>query len=193
MTVRQKLLKWIYPLLIKLSGKKAIHLKNTAGQKPLQSFYNLETTLINGSVLSLEKYKGKKILIVNTASDCGYTPQYNELQKLYDQYKNHLEIIAFPSNDFKEQEKGSNDEIENFCKKNYGVDFLIAGKATVLKTSDQHPVFKWLSNKEINGWNDKAPVWNFSKFLINEQGVLMAYWGPAVTPLSKEVIKEIES
>ena len=193
MTVRQKFLELIYPLLIKVSGKKAKHLKNTAGKMPLQSFYNLEATLINGSALSFENYKGKKVLIVNTASDCGYTPQYNQLQKLYDQYRSRLEIIAFPSNDFKEQEKGSNKEIENFCKKNYGVDFLIAGKANVLKVADQHPVYKWLTYKDLNGWNNKAPVWNFSKFLINEKGVLTACWGPAVIPLSKEVIKEIES
>ena len=142
--------------------------------------------MINGDTADLSVYRGKKIVIVNTASDCGYTGQYEELQKLYEQRKDDIVIIGFPANDFKEQEKGSNEEIASFCKKNYGVEFPMAMKTSVVKSSTQHDLFKWLSEASKNGWNEQAPSWNFSKYIIDEQGKLIGYFDPGVSPLGKE-------
>jgi glutathione peroxidase len=178
-----------------LSGlfrKRSKVLVNKKNIQPLQSFYGLSTQLNNGALLSFNSFKGKKLLLVNTASDCGYTNQYDDLQKLYEEYKDKLTVIAFPANDFGKQEKGSDDEINNFCKINFGVTFPIALKASVIKGHSQQNVFQWLTDKEKNGWNNKPPSWNFSKYLINEEGVLTNYFDPAVSPLSDEVKKAIE-
>jgi len=168
-------------------------MSNQQQVQPPTPFHSLSLTLNNGKELSFEQLKGKKVLLVNTASNCGYTPQYAELQKLYEASKEDLEIIAIPANDFKEQEKGTDEEIASFCSINYGVSFPIAKKATVVKQPEQHPVFKWLSSKALNGWNEKEPSWNFSKYLINEDGVLTHYFEPAVSPLSEEITKAIHS
>src|SRR5260221_5952719 len=135
MTVRQKILKAIYPVftwLAKASGKNNEELSNDT-VKPVVPFYMLKGTLNNGKELNFDSLKGKKILLVNTASDCGYTPQYAELQKLYDEHKDKLVIIGFPANDFKEQEKGSDNEIAEFCKAHYGITFPLMTKSTVIK------------------------------------------------------------
>ena len=147
--------------------------------------------MINGEKFSFEKLKGKKVLLVNTASDCGFTNQYADLQKLYQHSKEDLEIIAFPANDFKEQEKGNNEEIEKFCVNNYFIRFKLAKKTSVIKTDLQNPVFQWLSRKENNGWNDRQPRWNFTKYLVNEEGMLTHYFEPSVSPVSEEVIVAI--
>ena len=193
LTIRQRILKTLYPffswLSLKKTGEKVI--ANETKVTPLIPFHSLSAVLSTGKELSFERLKGKKILLVNTASDCGFTPQYTELQKLYQQAKEDLEIIAFPANDFKEQEKGSDEEIATFCSRNYGVSFPIAKKATVIKDQQQHPVFQWLTSRQKNGWNDKAPSWNFAKYLVNEQGILTHYFEPAVSPLSEEVIRAI--
>ncbi len=196
MTSRQKILKLIYPLTI-LSGKlknannKILVNKNNA--IPLTSVYDISFELNNGNTISLLSYKNKKILIVNTASDCGYTKQYKGLEKLYEQYKEKLVIIGFPSNDFGEQEKGSDNEIAQFCKINYGVTFLLAKKSTVIKNEHQNKIFNWLSDEKKNGWLNKAPSWNFCKYLINEQGALTYYFEPPIEPLSKEITEAIQS
>ena len=195
MTGRQKILKSIYPVLMgasKLLGKKSRTINNTLRIKPETSFYTLTDTLNNGETFSFETLRGKKVLLVNTASDCGYTNQYEELQKLYEQYKNKLVVIGFPSNDFKEQEKGSDDEIRNFCEINYGVTFPVALKGSVARSNHQQNVFQWLTDKTKNGWSNHPPSWNFSKYLVSEEGVLMNYFGPAVSPLSKQVKMAIE-
>ena len=158
---------------------------------PTMPFYNLSATLNNGIEFSFENLKGKKVLIVNTASDCGYTNQYSELQELHKKYQQQLTIIAFPSNDFKEQEKGADEEIAKFCQLNFGVSFPLAKKSIVLRTANQNKIFEWLTDKKLNGWNEQQPSWNFSKYLINEKGVLTHYFDPAVSPLSVEVIKAI--
>lgn len=193
LTIRQRILKTLYPffswLSLKKTGEKVI--ANETKVTPLIPFHSLSAVLSTGNELSFERLKGKKILLVNTASDCGFTPQYTELQKLYQQAKEDLEIIAFPANDFKEQEKGSDEEIATFCSRNYGVSFPIAKKATVIKDQQQHPVFQWLTSRQKNGWNDKAPSWNFAKYLVNEQGILTHYFEPAVSPLSEEIIRAI--
>lgn len=167
--------------------------ENKTNVKPPTSFYSLSTTLNNGKELPFEKLKGKKVLLVNTASNCGYTPQYAELQKLYQHSKDELEIIAFPANDFKEQEKGSDEDIAQFCTVNYGVSFPITKKSTVVKEAAQNPVFTWLTDKTKNGWNDASPTWNFAKYLINEEGVLTHCFDPGVSPLSAEVTKAVHS
>ena len=194
MTPRQTVLKAIYPLwmsLNKVFGKKLKVLVNKKHIQPLQSFYSLSAQLNNGTLLSFSSLKGKKLLLVNTASDCGYTNQYTDLQKLYEDYQDRLTVIAFPANDFKEQEKGSDEEIRNFCKINFGVTFPIALKGPV-KGNSQQRVFQWLTDKTKNGWNNQLPSWNFSKYLVNEEGVLMNYFDPAISPLSEEVLKAIE-
>lgn len=195
MTGRQKILRAFYPILIavtKLFGRNNKVLINNKKSQPPQSVYDLTVQLNNGSALPLQSYKGKKMLLVNTASDCGYTNQYDDLQKLYQQFNNQLTIIGFPANDFKEQEKGDDEEIAQFCKINYGVTFPIAKKSVVVKSGDQNNIFKWLTDKKQNGWNDKLPSWNFSKYLINEQGVLTHYFDPSVSPLSDEVIDAVQ-
>ena len=195
MTVRQTVLKAIYPLWMsfnRLFGKRSKVLANKKNNQPFQSFYSLSVRLNNGSLLSFDSLRGRKLLLVNTASDCGYTNQYSDLQKLYEEHHDKLTVIAFPANDFQEQEKGSDEEIGNFCKINFGVTFPIALKSRVVKGNDQQKVFQWLTDKTKNGWNNQSPSWNFSKYLINEKGVLMNYFDPAISPLSEEVLKAIE-
>jgi len=193
-TLRQRVLKLVYPLFLvfkKIKGSNKL-LKNENNKQPDISFYSLSVLLNKGNQLALKDLKGKKVLIVNTASDCGYTNQYKELQELYDMNKDHLEIIGFPSNDFKHQEKGTDEEIERFCTANFGIHFPLAKKSVVIKDKGQNSVFQWLTNKEQNGWNDQPPTWNFSKYLVNEQGILTHYFDPAVSPLSNEVMNALQ-
>jgi glutathione peroxidase len=184
MTVRQKILKAVYPLFqwISQRGTTDKNLHNDDRVVPPVSFYSLSMVLSNGKELSFATLKGKKVLLVNTASDCGYTQQYEALQKLYLRSKEKVEIIAFPANDFKEQERGSDEEISRFCSVNYGVSFPLAKKAKVIKGVNQHPVYQWLTEPGLNGWNSKAPSWNFAKYLVNEEGLLTGYFAPAVLP-----------
>ncbi len=194
MTYRQKILKAVYPAFMwwtKITGKSTKTVSNEKAA-PLVSFYNLKSTLNNGQGFDFSQLKGKKVLIVNTASDCGYTNQYDDLQKLNEQYKDKLVILGFPANDFKEQEKGSDEEIAQFCKLNFGVTFPLMKKSSVIKNEQQNPVFQWLTDSTRNGWNQKAPSWNFSKYLVNEDGTLTNYFAPSVSPLSDEVKKSIE-
>jgi glutathione peroxidase len=196
MTGRQQVLKAIYPLFTgykKLFGKSDKILSNKNNTPPVRSFYDLSVELNDGTILRFDSLKGKKVLLVNTASDCGYTAQYNDLEELYEKYKNQIVVIGFPANDFKQQEKGTDEEIAEFCRKNFGVTFPLAKKGTVIKKSDQEIVFQWLTDKNQNGWNDKQPSWNFSKFLINEQGILINYFDPAVSPLSDAVVGAISN
>ncbi|MFL5788842.1 MAG: glutathione peroxidase [Flavisolibacter sp.] len=193
MTSRQKILQFIYPLFTtfqKWKGKQKI-LENKKQIAPPHSIYSFAVTLNNKKQLPLNQLQGKKILFVNTASDCGYTNQYADLQKLYEINSSHLEIIGFPSNDFKQQEKGSDEEIANFCTLNYGISFLLAKKSSVKKGIEQNEIFKWLTSKNENGWNDQPSTWNFSKFLVNENGMLTHYFDPAISPLAEEVIRAI--
>lgn len=185
MTSRQKILKTIYPVLSFLSSKK--NLRAEKGQKPVVSFYELQAVTIDNGPYHFSQLKGKKVLLVNTASDCGYTAQYEALQQLYEQQKERLVILAFPANDFKDQESGDNEAIANFCKVNYGVSFPVMSKSVVIKKTGQNNVFQWLTNRTKNGWNDMAPEWNFSKYLVNEKGELTHYFSPGISPLGKEI------
>jgi glutathione peroxidase len=194
MTIKQKISKAIYPALMsitKLLGKNSKVMNNEKGVAAPQSVYDLQVPLNNGNTLDLSSLRGKKVLFVNTASECGYTNQYADLQKLHEQYKEKLVIIGFPANDFHEQEKGSDEDIAQFCQINFGVNFPLAKKSIVVKSSEQNPVFAWLTHKTQNGWNEQAPSWNFSKYLVNERGVLTHYFDPSISPTSDIVTAAI--
>ena len=194
MTGKLTVLQFIYPILKGLGKLFGVNGKTlTENKNAIESFYTLHATLNSGTVLDFSSLKNKKILIVNTASDCGYTPQYTELQKLYELKKEGLEIIAFPANDFKEQEKADDASIANFCSINFGVTFPMVKKAVVIKNENQHAVYKWLTNENKNGWNSKAPSWNFCKYLIDENGNLTHFFEAALSPLDSAVLKAIES
>jgi glutathione peroxidase len=152
------------------------------------SIYDFKVPGLDGQNIDLSAYKGKKILIVNTASKCGYTKQYDGLQKLYDANKNKLVIIGFPAGNFRQQELDTNKEIQEFCKKNYGVTFPMAEKVSV-KGEDIHPLFKYLT-AEANKLGVDDPIkWNFTKFLIDEKGKLVKVFPSKVEPMSEEITK----
>ncbi|HEY6503495.1 MAG TPA: glutathione peroxidase [Chitinophagaceae bacterium] len=193
MTYRQKVLKAVYPVLMwwtKLTGKNSKEL--SGAHQPPVSFYTLKAVANDGTEMDFAGLKGKKVLLVNTASDCGYTDQYSDLQKLSEEYKDKLVVIGFPANDFKEQEKGNDEEIAKFCKLNYGVTFFLMKKSTVVKSPGQNSVFQWLTDSAKNGWNNKPPSWNFTKYLVNEEGVLTNYFGSSISPVSKDVTDAIK-
>jgi glutathione peroxidase len=153
------------------------------------SIYHIPIKTLNGLPLELSKFEGKNILIVNVASECGFTPQYGQLQELYDLYPEKLEIIGCPCNDFGGQEPGSSEEIAQFCSVNYGVTFPISQKISI--TSDPHPLYKWLTDKSLNGKNDHKVEWNFHKFLIGTQGELVGSYASGISPLSDEILQNI--
>ena len=171
-------------LLVGFSAKKSDD--SSKKSKAIASFYDLKATSIDGEEISFEKYKGKKVLIVNTASSCGYTYQYEGLQKLNDIYGNDVEVLGFPANDFLFQERGSDSDIADFCEKNYGVTFQMFSKITT-KGRNQSPVYTWLTNKDLNGWNEKKPTWNFCKYLVDENGNLIEFFDKSIKPMSKEI------
>jgi glutathione peroxidase len=195
MTIRQKVLRAVYPVWMwwaNLTGTKSTHADNTRKKQPPVSFYSLKATDNNGREIDFATLKGKKILLVNTASDCGYTNQYEDLEALHKKYAGNLIVLGFPANDFKEQEKGTDEEIEEFCKLNYGITFPLMKKSIVIKGPHQNPVFQWLTDSARNGWNNRQPEWNFTKFLVSEEGVLTNYFGPTVSPSSKEITAAIQ-
>ena len=151
-----------------------------------KSIHKFKVEALDGSKIDFSSFKGKKILVVNTASKCGYTPQYEGLQKLYEKYKDKLVIVGFPANNFGAQEPGTNVEIKEFCNKNYGVSFPMATKVSV-KGDDIAPIYKWLCNKTENGIMDAEIKWNFGKFLLDEKGILITYFPSKVTPMSEEI------
>lgn len=170
-------------LLLALAG---LFILTAATNKPSNSVYKFSVAGIDGGKIKFKKYKGKKILIVNTASKCGYTPQYADLEKLYEAYKDKLVVIGFPANNFRQQEPGENDEIKKFCTDNYGVTFPLAAKVSVVG-EDIHPLFKWLTNKSENGIMDAEIKWNFTKFLLDENGKLIKVFGSKVKPMDAEI------
>lgn len=191
-TNRQKLLKAVYPAFMWWSKTIGRNDDRLSGNSiPPVSFYQLHAKRIDGTSLDFASLCGKKVLLVNTASHCGYTEQLGELQELSEQYKDKLVVIAFPSNDFREQEPGSNETIAAFCQREYGVNFPLMEKSVVIRTGTQQPVYDWLTDPHKNGWNSKAPSWNFAKYLVNEKGVLTHYFGPAISPKSDAIRKLI--
>lgn len=145
------------------------------------NFHDLQAKDINGSIIDFNQYKGKKVMIVNTASECGYTPQYADLQLLHEEFGDKLTILGFPANNFGGQEPGTNDEIAQFCKSNFGVTFQMFAKVDVID-NNQHPVYKWLTTPALNGKNEQSPTWNFCKYLIDEKGVFITFLGAGTNP-----------
>lgn len=154
--------------------------------KKMNSIFKFKVESLDGGQINFKSFKGKKILVVNTASKCGFTPQYEQLQKLYSTYSDKLVIVGFPANNFGAQEPGSNLEIKSFCTKNYGVTFPMAAKVSV-KGDDIAPIFKWLTSKDLNGVMDADIKWNFTKFLLDENGVLIKKFDSKVNPMSDEI------
>lgn len=157
------------------------------------SIYQFKVKDIEGKDFDFSTLKGKKIMIVNTASKCGLTPQYEELEKLYQEYKDkNFVIVGFPANDFMSQEPGSNEEIASFCKKNYGVSFPMMSKISV-KGDDMAPIYKFLTNKAQNGLEDSKVKWNFQKYLINTDGKLVKVIPPTTTPYDAEIVNWLKN
>ncbi len=156
-----------------------------------QSIHSFTVRGIDGKDITMASFKGKKILVVNTASKCGYTPQYEALEKVYEQYKNKLVIIGFPCNQFGGQEPGSNEEILEFCKKNYGVTFPLADKVDV-KGKNTAAIYQWLTQKSKNGVLDATISWNFNKFLLDEDGKMIAYYPSNIKPDSDAILSNLK-
>lgn len=152
------------------------------------NFHDFTVKDINGDDFKFSSLRGKRVLIVNTASKCGYTPQYEDLQALYKEYGgDKFVILGFPCNQFMGQEPGSNEEIAEFCKKNYGVSFPMMDKIDV-KGDDQHPVYAWLTDKALNGVDDASVSWNFNKFLVDEKGNWVAHYSSRTNPMDEEIV-----
>lgn len=157
----------------------------SAQKEPQGSIYDFTINSLEGKPVDFNTFKGRNILIVNTASKCKYTSQYDDLQKLHEQYGNNVTILGFPANNFLWQEPGSNKDIASFCQKNYGVTFQMFEKISV-KGKDRHPLYKWLKVK-----SGQSPSWNFCKYLINQNGEVVGFYSPKVNPLDKEIIDKI--
>ncbi|RZK11622.1 MAG: glutathione peroxidase [Flavobacterium sp.] len=158
-----------------------------------QSIYQFKVTDLSGKEFDFASLKGKKVMIVNTASKCGLTPQYKDLQAIYDQYKDkNLVIVGFPANNFMEQEPGSNEEIATFCERNYGVTFPMMDKISV-KGDDMAPIYQFLTQKDKNGVQDSEVEWNFQKYLLNEKGELVKVISPRTLPTDKEIVDWIKA
>lgn len=163
---------------------------STAATVQEKSIHDFKVEALDGGTINFADFKGKKILVVNTASECGFTPQYEGLEALYEKYKDKLVIVGFPANNFGGQEPGSNAQIKEFCKKNYGVSFPMAAKISV-KGDDTAPIYKWLCHKSENGVLDAEIKWNFNKFLLDENGKLLYYFESKVTPMSEEITSKL--
>ncbi len=185
MSVISKLVAATYPLRMKISKVTGIGIKinsNDMKQPPLISFYSLYATCNNGQEIQFDRFKNKKVLLVNLASQCGYTPQYAELEELH-RTKKDIIILGFPANNFGSQEPGSDAEIAQFCQLNYGVTFRLFKKADVIGKNKQ-PIYQWLTEPDKNGWNSDEPQWNFYKYLVDEDGNLTNVFSSSVSPLN---------
>lgn len=180
-----KLLKYLFIVMFSFFG-----LFSSKAQIP-KSIHTFKVKSLDGKTIDFSKFKGKKILIVNTASECGFTPQYEDLEKLYETYKDKLVIVGFPANNFGGQEPGTNEEIGAFCKKNYGVTFPMATKVSV-KGKDIAPIFKFLTDKKLNGVKNTIILWNFTKFLLNEKGEIVDTFISTTKPTSDSITKYLK-
>lgn len=168
-----------------------LSVKSMGQSNPSESIYDIELTGLDGTPINLSQFKGKYVLFVNVASKCGFTPQYADLQKLYDANKDKLMIIGSPSNQFGNQEPGTAEDIQEFCEANYGVTFLMADKLDV-KGENQHPLYQWLTKASKNGKVDSEVKWNFQKYLVNPNGELVDFYLSAVTPLDDKITKNLQ-
>ena len=157
----------------------------------LQALYNIKINSLSGEPLNLMDFEGKHILFVNVASKCGYTPQYKQLQELHEAFKNRLVVIGLPCNQFGGQEPGKAEDIETFCEVNYGVKFQMTEKIDV-KGENQHPLYKWLTEKAINGVKNSAVKWNFQKYLVDEKGNLVDYYFSNTSPMSSKITNHLK-
>jgi glutathione peroxidase len=169
----------------------SIFSKSQTKNKPSESIYDIKINALNGEDIDFTNYKGKYILFVNVASNCGFTGQYEDLQKLYDTYQDKLMIIGVPCNQFGGQEPGSASEIETFCKINYGVTFLMTEKVDV-KGENQHPLYQWLTQQSKNGTSNSSVKWNFQKYLIDKNGALLDYFYSTTKPMSTKITKYLK-
>jgi len=163
------------------STKRVVNIDNIP-----KTFHELVYTSIDGKEVNMSAYKGKYVLVVNVASKCGYTKQYEPLQKLYEKHQDKLVIVGFPCNQFMGQEPGGEEEIAEFCSKNYGVSFPLSSKIDV-KGRDQHPVYTWLTTKALNGKEEHTISWNFNKFLVSPKGEWLGYFDSKAEPLGGEI------
>ena len=168
-----------------LSDKSEVAVRPANAVAPTKVLYDFTVNSIEGKTVPLKQYRGKKVVILNTASKCGFTPQFEKWEAFYKEYGDKVVVLGFPSNNFKSQDPGTNSEIAEFCKKNYGVSFPMFEKTEVLG-ENQAPLYKWLSDKSLNGWNDKVPTWNFCKYVINEKGELTHFFASKVLPTDPE-------
>lgn len=177
----------IFPLLLMLLIACSVETETMTQEdnSKAESFYDFRMPALDGSTVDFSKYKGKKVLVVNTASECGYTPQYADLQNLYEKYENKLVILGFPANNFGGQEPGANEEISTFCRKNYGVTFPMFSKIDVVG-KQKSPLYKWLESK-----TGEEPNWNFCKYLINEKGEVVQYYPSGVNPFDDALVRDI--
>jgi len=163
---------------------------NKSNEMEKQSIYDIAINSLNGQPISLNEFEGKKILFVNVASECGFTKQYKDLQALSDKYQNELVVIGSPCNQFGKQEPGDASEIQNFCEMNFGVKFLLTEKIDV-KGSKQHPLYKWLTTKNLNAKKSSSVKWNFQKYLVDEKGNLIDYYFSITKPMSSKITKHL--
>jgi glutathione peroxidase len=178
-------------LLIKIGLMFSIFSSSSPKQNTSVSLYAININALNGSSIQLSDYKNKHILFVNVASKCGFTGQYEDLQKLYDMYKDNLMVIGVPCNQFGGQESGTASDIQSFCQVNYGVSFLMTEKIEV-KGNNQHPLYQWLTQKDKNGNSSSSIKWNFQKYLVNDKGELIDYFYSATNPMSKKITKHLK-
>jgi len=194
-----KLFAGLFPCLLSLGcfnrvqvGPVSLPIDQPNAAVPAASFFDLSATDINGQLIKMDQFKGKKVMVVNTASECGYTPQYAQLQELYTIYKEKgFVILGFPSNDFGGQEPGTEKDIAQFCQKNYGVTFPMMSKVST-KGAEQHAVYHWLANMAQNGVMDTQVKWNFHKYLIDENGRLIMSLQSGIEPGDERITKWIE-
>ncbi|MDD1548612.1 glutathione peroxidase [Riemerella anatipestifer] len=175
--------------LVQCSSKKSEVQLDTS--KLSKNIYDYKVESLDGGEINFADFKGKKILIVNTASECGFTPQYEALEKLYQKYKDRLVVVGFPANNFGGQEPGTNTEIKTFCQVNYGVTFPMAAKVSV-KGGDIAPIFQFLTKKELNGVKDTTILWNFTKFLLDENGKIIESYLSTTKPDSDAITKHLK-
>jgi glutathione peroxidase len=162
----------------------------SANRGSTKSIYEYVVTLLDGTSVPMSQFRGKKILLVNVASQCAFTPQYEALEALFQKYEDRLVIIGFPSNDFLGQEPGTNEEIKTFCKTKYHVTFPVSQKVSVIG-DDRTEIYRWLTDPTFNGWNKKSPRWNFYKYLIDERGELVQVFASTTRPFDDEIVDAI--
>jgi glutathione peroxidase len=165
--------------------------ENNVVKKASASIYDIEIKSLQNQPIDLSEFKGKKMLFVNVASKCGFTPQYKELQQLQDKYKNNLVVIGVPCNQFGKQEPGKANEIQEFCEVNYGVSFLITEKVDV-KGAQQHQLYDWLTKKSINAKQNSTVKWNFQKYLVDEDGEFLDYFYSITKPMSSKITSNLK-